>query len=681
MTLTLLTLMGFTSSYVDGATGYSYLNDAEPRPNTNTRHLFPRVVLTETKALSGDLDRYAKYYIISTQGGLINKVAELQNRHPELTYFRHFSPRAYQGYESRQHCNGGNGMPFEGTTAVTEGCNVFAGHWLYSAGTSLLQGVDAGARTLKVRDAGKIGVGQYVVIYDAPAGSFRNAEHAKVVGRNTSTGTITLESRGYKSTPKAHPSGAIVASHVVGQIGDARNWSYNLSSTGPRDANGKTTAEVMANWLANNYNRDGSGNRANIKVSGILFDADFSFELSSKRSDVDNNLAIDDGISSNGQNLWGQGLERLYGLVRARLPGFSIVGGTNDSRGASLSGTQMEGFPLLTGFLNRNPNYEAVDALLADYSYHVRHGAGPLHTHNLSKTPTKSYPNGTGASSNAPFRFALGLTLLEDGYYGQENSERHPDPWYDEYAVDVASGQAVASNPYDESAILQRRGWLGKPLGVRYRLYDTAAFAPNRALVSATFDGGTSGWSGRNVNVSRTSTALEGSGALAASGHLRYDRDIYATSIQGPSVSLTRGTSYTLAFAAKASQVREVKASAGSEGQRFLVGTGWRRYVMTWTAPATGKYPILFGVGRENTQVMIDSVYLFAGDADVFRRDFERGIVVVNATSKAKAVNLGGTFQRIKGRQDPAVNNGAVVSQVTIPPHDAAILVRRPGGR
>ncbi|TQM43094.1 putative glycoside hydrolase [Pseudonocardia cypriaca] len=61
---------------------------------------------------------------------------------------------------------------------------------------------------------------------------------------------------------------------------------------------------------------------------------------------------------------------------------------------------------------------------------------------------------------------------------------------------------------------------------------------------------------------------------------------------------------------------------------------------------------------------------------DVVRRDFEHGIVLNNAGTTARAVDLGGTFRHLAGRQDPATNDGSVVTTVTVPPGDGLILLR-----
>ena len=47
---------------------------------------------------------------------------------------------------------------------------------------------------------------------------------------------------------------------------------------------------------------------------------------------------------------------------------------------------------------------------------------------NLTKTPTRQYPAGTPANSNAPFRLGLTMTLMEDGYFGT-HTLKEPDAW------------------------------------------------------------------------------------------------------------------------------------------------------------------------------------------------------------------------------------------------------------
>ena len=62
----------------------------------------------------------------------------------------------------------------------------------------------------------------------------------------------------------------------------------------------------------------------------------------------------------------------------------------------------------------------------------------------------------------------------------------------------------------------------------------------------------------------------------------------------------------------------------------------------------------------------------------VWRRDFTNGIALVNPKGNGtQTVQLGGSFVKIKGNQDPAVNNGQTVTSVTLNDRDGIILLRQ----
>ena len=61
---------------------------------------------------------------------------------------------------------------------------------------------------------------------------------------------------------------------------------------------------------------------------------------------------------------------------------------------------------------------------------------------------------------------------------------------------------------------------------------------------------------------------------------------------------------------------------------------------------------------------------------DVWRRDYTSGVVVVNATGDTKQVDLGGEYEKIIGQQDPTVNDGSIVSDITLAPHDSVVLLK-----
>jgi hypothetical protein len=62
----------------------------------------------------------------------------------------------------------------------------------------------------------------------------------------------------------------------------------------------------------------------------------------------------------------------------------------------------------------------------------------------------------------------------------------------------------------------------------------------------------------------------------------------------------------------------------------------------------------------------------------VVRRDFEHGIVLNNSSMEPHFVNLRGTFRKVRGSQDPSVNDGELVTSVTIPAHDGLVLLAVP---
>lgn len=61
---------------------------------------------------------------------------------------------------------------------------------------------------------------------------------------------------------------------------------------------------------------------------------------------------------------------------------------------------------------------------------------------------------------------------------------------------------------------------------------------------------------------------------------------------------------------------------------------------------------------------------------DLWRRDFENGIVLVNPTQKEMEIDLGTDFEKIFGRQDPYINDGKIVSRVKIGARDGLILLK-----
>ena len=676
---------------------YDYLDDLSLEPwAAGTGMTLPRIMLTETQSMEGTDEQFTKYDVIGIKAGMLWKTERVQKINPGVRVHYGFSPRDYQGEFLRDPCNLSSGIPFKSIGPATANCQVYPGHWLYCAGTRLVADVSDTQMVLRVQDTSRIKPDRWVCIYDDPPGSFANAEHARVASVDADAGTVTLEVRGHKGPSLAHRSGSIVAMHVMGRGFTDQNWAYNTSLVCPQDASGRIGVEVMADWLRDHHELKGNGQKSGTRVDGIYFDVDAYFILKDNM-DVDNNLVVDEGISAEGVNLLGEGLELFYRLVRERFPNEPVVGGDRFSRGFGLiDGVQMECFPCAGGNEHTLPlyghdrGYNQCDGNLQRYFFNLNRE--PVHagyTENLSKAATALYyykdRGGEPAPDNSPFRFALGMTLLGNGHFGQQNSKTDPDPWYDEYAVDVTRGSAtyghaIASNPQDESAICAHKGWMGLPLADPARVYDSAAFAPDRSLIAnGDFSDGTEGWEITSLAHEIVQDPDRGP-VLSLPRHNHYQAQQWRATVKADHVDLVAGREYTLCFAARADSIREIEAQVmpSSSVSVFFCDQKWRRYVHTFVAQQTGRFRPTLRLGREDIPMQVDDIYLFDGNANVFLREFDSGLVVVNATPSAKTIDLGGQWQRIKGTGQDDVNDGSRISSVTLPPYDAAILVRVP---
>ena len=141
---------------------------------------FPKIALTETQSLSATNEEWSRYDVIGGKAGMATKIAAAQAINPAVNFHFSYHARAYLGYVHSEPCEIALGVPFNQTGPATQGCSFYAGHWLYRAGTRLTAGINASQTTIRVADASHIRAGDYLAIYNAPAGSFANAEHVRV---------------------------------------------------------------------------------------------------------------------------------------------------------------------------------------------------------------------------------------------------------------------------------------------------------------------------------------------------------------------------------------------------------------------------------------------------------------------------------------------------------------------
>jgi len=268
--------------------------------------------------------------------------------------------------------------------------------------------------------------------------------------------------------------------------------------------------------------------------------------------------------------------------------------------------------------------------------------------------------------------------LLGDGFFSYEiNTNGHGSlclMWFDEY--DNAGWE---------------RGYLGQPLGPAHRVAGID-LGPNQ-LAGGDFEtqSDLDSWElwtedGYAATLGRSSESPPSGSSAAQIDVIRAEGADWKVSFAFQPVVLAARKDYTLSFWARADRDRAISlwAQQGSAPWKTYfsvedvsIGTTWNRYELSVVSSATDRRAqFIFGLGQAEGTVFIDDARLQAGSREVWRRDFSGGTALVNATARERRVELGATFRKILGSQVPKVNDGALVTQVTLPPRDGLILLR-----
>jgi hypothetical protein len=209
---------------------------------------------------------------------------------------------------------------------------------------------------------------------------------------------------------------------------------------------------------------------------GVWFDATEYWinrtQPPSRFADVNNDLAADGGVLVPGRSAWGEGLDIFFSLIRQALPEKLFIGGMMQTRGAAhLNGLDMESFP---GSGHSSNNYRIFSSSLAVYRAWDDGGSAPVFNDLFTRIGTDEYLScgqfgrTPDQGANADFRFGLGTALLGEGYFAYTNG-CFGDYWWDEYSVNLATGNSVPASA-GVSAVTAGRGYLGQPLGEPQRL-------------------------------------------------------------------------------------------------------------------------------------------------------------------------------------------------------------------
>jgi hypothetical protein len=359
-------------------------------------------------------------------------------------------------------------------------------------------------------------------------------------------------------------------------------------------------------------------------------------------------------------------------------PGFVLVGNCGPSaQHARFNGWMRENFPHQQGGTWQSNVLGDVSSrgYLADDRDFVQPPANWILTATTGPAGTEY-----SAANTQHVRYGLASAALGEGWHTFQPGRSVRDAlyhqwWYDEYAVDLASGRSSES--------LRHTGWLGQALGPA-RTQVWAGSAPD-AITNPGFETSvTSGWtlawfSPAVASIARdTATAAVGSASARISVTTPSTVEWHTYLASAGQLNTFAGTSYSATFWCKADPPRRLRVLAGnSGGQQLLdVDRTWRQYQAVLLPTTSMLSSLTFFLGTQAGDVWLDDVHFQAGVSSVWRRDFQNGIVLVNPTERALDVPLGMAFRRLLGMRAPAVNSGASGSTMTVGPYDALFLLR-----
>ncbi len=266
-------------------------------------------------------------------------------------------------------------------------------------------------------------------------------------------------------------------------------------------------------------------------------------------------------------------------------------------------------------------------------------------------SPQKNTPTTTWnfARDYYPYmRFGLAFTLMSDGYFSHElgDTDHGQDWWYDEldYKLGTPLGpaQQITVSQAADRELMQNGGFEEELAGTWSLWCDTA-----------------NGWAAKVDRDMRRQHSGRAAALITITGAGR-SGGIEFTQSKRP---LEQGKSYNLTFWARASQPMELRAvsSKGSPNwdnyglsQTVPLTTQWQPVSLTFEANRTVQDArIQFLVGGQTGQVWLDDVSLKERGEEIFRRDFQHGLVLLNGTRRRQTMDVGDGYMHLQGEQAP----------------------------
>jgi hypothetical protein len=367
----------------------------------------------------------------------------------------------------------------------------FAGHWLYYKGTRLTQKVGPSLSRVKlhVEDTSVFDLKRSGGVEDdiaiAPVGvdgkpDWTRAEQVRLKDINVSKKTITVERGAYGTEPLSFPAGSYLAAHVTSppRQGDIL-WNYNFSTTCPRDAQGRSCGEVLADYLVERLGPGGvleSFDGIELDVLGSVV----RVARPLKEVDVNTDGVADSGFIG-GVNVVNLGVLEFTRALCERLPDKIITADGHKPEQSQrsfgdLNGIETEGYPsrldVELDHLSKGENifrFWQENSTVPSWYYMNFKYEDPAPNRRSRNTFVE--PNLSKDHSYKKLRLALASAQFTDAAFTYSQDWMPPETLWREKNAKV--------QVFDElwRGVDQKPNWLGMPLGPTVHL---AAKAPDR---------------------------------------------------------------------------------------------------------------------------------------------------------------------------------------------------------
>ncbi|MDO9106221.1 MAG: hypothetical protein Q7U57_14815 [Methylovulum sp.] len=581
---------------------------------------------------------------------------------------------------------------------------IWPGHLLYKAGTLLGKDISPNDNTIFVQDLNRVFKSKKrinkvnkkaslaLIIYaldEKGKPDWSRAEH--IIVDAVDNQKIVVKRGQWGTKPLSFQAGkAVVAPHMMFW---SHQWQLNLSLDSPRGGIGNLTA---AEWFAQLIAKRIS----DAKADGVEFDVGrwtWGYPEANPM-DVNNDLIPDYGYI-NGVNSFGLGGQVLFRELRKIVgPDKIIQADSNDAMSGVrgwhyLNGIQMEAFPYANDYDRFSPAFLHLRLWVNNAE------ALPKVSYPFTKTPTTVFANvRMPDGSKTDFHFRVGfasacLVGMPHPFASAKNTKF--DPANAGVESEDKNLQFGVFN-WDEyhGGDLNDWHWLGRPQGpAQQELND---LDKTDLLAKASWQ-----WTSEHGFVADT-TQVGGTYSANVkqipSGILpeKMWAGVHLAPKDGGLKTLAAGREYTLVFEAQGSDSwhyagqnfdrvpRMTTISGAITGKAkkplsILADSEWRTYHISFIADQSHLPTPVFGVAEQIGKTEIRNIKLYAGGAERWSREFEKGLVLLNMTNDPWRVAVRKNYyKRLKGSQAPEINNGQPVeNEVIIPARDALFLVKR----